>query len=831
MKALNSLKNLPNIALFAIYLLLPILTQAQCPTDVNYGQNTIVNGDFSNGYANWSYTPQTIPWTGDPPAVQADGYKILTTPNSVPGYLLVGTDPHAQFNSGFQTFGDHTTGSGNYLMVDGVCKLGVKVFSQTVSVKANTNYYFSIWINSLKDNPTNPGVLNFDVNGANLGTITAPAKGGGSVGGAWKKYEIVWNSGAFSGSLPISIATQNTSLCSNEVDFAIDDISFIPGCAYGSPGPQPDLGPDLTLCGRGGASITLNSNVPHNTTTTVTWSDGTTGTGLLAPYTKVVNAAGTYSVCVVDNGSCQKSDVIVITNTFSVSIGPDVNLCSVTTKTLDAVFTGPGVKYKWYKNFPTVAPGVSTNSTYSANSAGTYRVDVTDPLCGTQTATMNITTTGTATPIDAYYCATTAAQSPTLSITGTNAAANYYWYDATTGGTLKATGTKSYTISPAIPIGTTATQTYYVQDNTVTSGTAGRTTYSTTGLNYGATGQMAFDITGDVTVNSLQIPFISNYSPAGGFPAFTVTLEVVKSDGSSFSTPKTFTSNPSLETVPGNDGGNIHLYTFPFTGFIISSSWGTSLRLKINSNTHGNGAPQLNQSGATYPVASSPANAITITNSYSDPTTATPAGYSFFYNWNISARYPCSRVPVRAINNCVTPVTWKSFYILPQGDNSCKLVWSTASETNNSYFAIERSVDGINFESIADISGGGNRDIATNYFYVDTEPLSGTSYYRITQHDYDGKFSSTDMKPYSSLGLIQVTTYPNPFQNNTTLLVSGADGTSYSYTLYSVSGQLVEEGTGTTNQTKTIAETQAKGMYMLTVLTSTDIITTKIVKQ
>ncbi|HSY61551.1 MAG TPA: T9SS type A sorting domain-containing protein, partial [Cytophaga sp.] len=232
-----------------------------------------------------------------------------------------------------------------------------------------------------------------------------------------------------------------------------------------------------------------------------------------------------------------------------------------------------------------------------------------------------------------------------------------------------------------------------------------------------------------------------------------------------------------------------------------------------------------------YPYASSIPSVVNIINSKINNTATTNGGYAYLFNMNISATTICSRVPVRAINNCVTPVTWTSFYLVPQDNNSCKLVWSTANETNNSYFSIVRSSDGINFESIATVSGSDNRDISSNYFYVDTEPLSGTSYYYIIQYDFDGKNSSTAMKPYSSQGLIKVTTYPNPFQNNTTLLVSGPDAQTYTYTLYSVNGQLVEQGSGTINQIKTIGETLAKGMYMLTVLTSTDLITAKIVKQ
>jgi hypothetical protein len=98
------------------------------------------------------------------------------------------------------------------------------------------------------------------------------------------------------------------------------------GCVYGAAGPQPNLGPDLTICGTGG-SIVLNSNVTPASDLTVLWSDGTTGSGMGAPYTKTINAAGTYSVCVTKSGSCTKSDVIVVSNTFSINIGPDQNLC------------------------------------------------------------------------------------------------------------------------------------------------------------------------------------------------------------------------------------------------------------------------------------------------------------------------------------------------------------------------------------------------------------------------------------------------------------------------------------------------------------------------
>jgi hypothetical protein len=837
MKEITMIKKVLYTFILGWFLTSSLSVFSQCRTDLNLGQNLVVNGDFSGGYSNWNFD------------AGVGGYKIKGGGNSNPGDLIVGTNP-ATFNTGgggfppFDTYGDHTTGSGNFLMVDGQCSGGattIKVWYQTVNVEPFTNYYFSVWISSLKDMPTNPGNLRFNIGGSVLGAnILAPSKGGATAaasGGGWIRYVTVWNSGAVSGPVLISIQNNNTASCSSEVDFGIDDIAFTPGCDFGVPGPQPNLGPDQSLCGKGG-SITLNANVPMNATTTVSWSDGTSNTGANpAFYSRVITTPGTYSVCVSDNGSCTKSDVIVITNTYSINIGGPYSFCTTTSQVLDAGYTGIGVTYQWYRN-GTLVPFPNNTKTYTATSAGTYRVDVNVPGCGAQSSTTTITSTSSITPVDAYYCANTSSVNGlTLAATSTNSS-NLGWYTTATGGTAIASGvttptatTSQYAV-PTIPMGTTATQTYYVQDETPTAGTAGTAALSTTNLNTVTGWAQPFNIVGDVTVNSLQVPFTTYYSPPAGFPGFTITVEVLTSTGASFSPAKTFTSGASTPTIPGNDGGNRRIYTFPFTGFTILSSWGSSLRLKLTAHTHPNGAALANQGGAgfTYPMTSTPTGAISITGAVDGSGNTQAGAYSYFYNWDISSKYSCSRIPVRAINNCPTPVTWKSFYLMPQ-DNSCKMVWSTADETNNSYFAIERSVDGINFETIGSVSGAGNRDYASNYFYVDNAPLSGTSYYRITQHDYDGKFSSTVMRPYSSQGLIQVTIYPNPFHHNTNLVVSGADNETYTYTLHSVNGQLVEQGSGTINQVQTIAEAQSKGMYMLTVLTSTDIVTTKIVKQ
>lgn len=71
-------------------------------------------------------------------------------------------------------------------------------------------------------------------------------------------------------------------------------------------------------------------------------------------------------------------------------------------------------------------------------------------------------------------------------------------------------------------------------------------------------------------------------------------------------------------------------------------------------------------------------------------------------------------------------------------DNNVVVSWSTASETNNSFFTIEKSTDGINFISIGTVLGAGTSTSVLNYSFIDFNPYSGIAYYRLKQTDYDG---------------------------------------------------------------------------------------------
>ena len=73
------------------------------------------------------------------------------------------------------------------------------------------------------------------------------------------------------------------------------------------------------------------------------------------------------------------------------------------------------------------------------------------------------------------------------------------------------------------------------------------------------------------------------------------------------------------------------------------------------------------------------------------------------------------------------------------------LNWSTASETNNDFFTIERSINGKDFKQVATLPGAGNSNTQLDYSTFDPKPYNSISYYRLKQTDFNGDFSYSDI--------------------------------------------------------------------------------------
>jgi hypothetical protein len=132
-------------------------------------------------------------------------------------------------------------------------------------------------------------------------------------------------------------------------------------------------------------------------------------------------------------------------------------------------------------------------------------------------------------------------------------------------------------------------------------------------------------------------------------------------------------------------------------------------------------------------------------------------------------------------NNSVLPVDLLSFSGICYGNINANLKWSTAVETNSSYFTIEKSTDGQNFGWLANVAAVGNSTCIQNYSYIDASDIGSSTYYRLSETDRNGK-----MQVFK---IITVTGCNENMQENINAF-SGSSGT-INLTLYSLSDQLM----------------------------------------
>ena len=100
-----------------------------------------------------------------------------------------------------------------------------------------------------------------------------------------------------------------------------------------------------------------------------------------------------------------------------------------------------------------------------------------------------------------------------------------------------------------------------------------------------------------------------------------------------------------------------------------------------------------------------------------------------------------------------------------------KLQWQTADELNTKEFLIEKSTDGISFNSIGlkPAAGSGN-----NYYqYDDCSIASGKIFYRLKMIDNDGRFSFSSIVSIHSKSKFSLSIYPNPVKD--VVLISSSD--------------------------------------------------------
>ena len=176
------------------------------------GSNLLFNGDFELGNTGFG-----------------SDYTYLSTQSFLDnGHYAIGTNP-SLYHWAAASFGDHTTGSGLMMMVNGSGPEAGAVWRYDVSVSPNTDYDFSAYATSWTGPPANSdldlGTLGFSINGQSVGRLVAPRA-------TWTPFSTTWNSGS-STTATLRIAEAGAGGAGG-YDFALDDISITPAAV-----PEP----------------------------------------------------------------------------------------------------------------------------------------------------------------------------------------------------------------------------------------------------------------------------------------------------------------------------------------------------------------------------------------------------------------------------------------------------------------------------------------------------------------------------------------------------------------------------------------------------------------
>lgn len=142
----------------------------------------------------------------------------------------------------------------------------------------------------------------------------------------------------------------------------------------------------------------------------------------------------------------------------------------------------------------------------------------------------------------------------------------------------------------------------------------------------------------------------------------------------------------------------------------------------------------------------------------------------------------------------IVPVEFISFTAFTV-EGGVQLLWSTATETNNAGFEIQRSYESGKWQTAGYLNGAGTSVAANHYSFTDVPDEPGDYQYRLKQIDLDGSFS------YSAISQVSVTktgenvliqNYPNPFRSSTNIVFTLKDQSPVIIKIYNSLGEEIQ---------------------------------------
>ena len=111
------------------------------------------------------------------------------------------------------------------------------------------------------------------------------------------------------------------------------------------------------------------------------------------------------------------------------------------------------------------------------------------------------------------------------------------------------------------------------------------------------------------------------------------------------------------------------------------------------------------------------------------------------------------------------PVTIVSFDVTKINSTNVLLNWKASQETGIASYIVERSNDGINFETIGQVRATGTSSSIQDYRFTDASPVKGINYYRLKIVDRSNSDKYSVVKNIKNSGSTDIAIYPTPVKN------------------------------------------------------------------
>jgi hypothetical protein len=153
----------------------------------------------------------------------------------------------------------------------------------------------------------------------------------------------------------------------------------------------------------------------------------------------------------------------------------------------------------------------------------------------------------------------------------------------------------------------------------------------------------------------------------------------------------------------------------------------------------------------------------------------------------------------------------------------------------NTNYNVERSYDGINFETIGTVEGNGDEGLQSNYNFIDNKIVTGINYYRIkmVSNNYY-KYSTVVMISNSTINF-DIKSLVNPFSNSISFEITVPKTDDAIFIVRDIYGRIIQQKKqnvteGMNNITLYDLDKIPPGTYILQVKYEDNIVARKMVK-